>query len=181
MAAGLVIGICSNSDTKALDDALSAQQIDLEKVKVFAADGDDLESSPLDFIEVFSESEYITGLSDDMTRGTGVLADLGGTNVPGLTGEPRFKAFFPDDGESKHYLAGLPVPDDEVDNFDDAIAETPELRYFDLDEVAHCHRAGIGGCACQDQVARKQCDMPREIGDDVINLKDHLADGAFLY
>ena len=123
MAAGLVIGICSNSDTKALDDALSAQQVDLEKVKVFAADGDDLETSPLDFIEVFSESEYITGLSDDMTRGTGVLADSGGTNVPGLTGEPRFKAFFPDDGESKHYLAGLPVPDDEVDNFDDAIAD----------------------------------------------------------
>lgn len=123
MAAGLVIGICSNSDTKALDDALSAQQVDLEKVKVFAADGDDLETSPLDFIEVFSESEYITGLSDDMTRGTGVLADLGGTNVPGLTGEPRFKAFFPDDGESKHYLAGFPVPDDEVENFDDAIAD----------------------------------------------------------
>ena len=119
MAAGLVIGICSNSDTKALDDALSAQQIDLEKVKVFAADGDDLETSPLDFIEVFSETEYITGLSDDMTRGTGVLADSGGTNVPGL-GEPRFKAFFPDDGESKHYLAGFPVPVDEVENFDDA-------------------------------------------------------------
>jgi hypothetical protein len=123
VAAGLVIGICSNSDTKALDDALSAQQVDLEKVKVFAADGDDLETSPLDFIEVFSESEYITGLSHDMTRGTGVLADLGGTNVPGLTGEPRFKAFFPDDGESKHYLAGFPVPDDEVENFDDAIAD----------------------------------------------------------
>jgi hypothetical protein len=123
VAAGLVIGICSNSDTKALDGALSAQQVDLEKVKVFAADGDDLETSPLDFIEVFSESEYITGLSHDMTRGTGVLADLGGTNVPGLTGEPRFKAFFPDDGESKHYLAGFPVPDDEVENFDDAIAD----------------------------------------------------------
>ena len=86
MAAGLVIGICSNSDVKALEDALSAQQIDLEKVKVFGGDGDDLETSPLDFIEVFSETESISGLSDDMTRGTGVLADSGGTAVPGLTG-----------------------------------------------------------------------------------------------
>ncbi len=125
MAAGLIIGICSNSDIKALDDALVAQQIDLDKVKVFAADGDgdELETSPLDFIEVFENTEAITGLSDDMTRGTGVLADSGGTAVPGLTGEPRFKAFFPDEGESKHYLAGFPVPDDEVDNFDDAIAD----------------------------------------------------------
>jgi hypothetical protein len=123
VAAGLVIGICSNSDTKALDDALAAQQIDLEKIKVFASDGDDLEATPLDFIEVFTETESVTGLSDDMTRGTGVLADSGGTNVPGLTGSPRFMAFFPEEGESKHYLDGFPVPDDEVENFDDAIAE----------------------------------------------------------
>jgi hypothetical protein len=124
VAAGLIIGICSNSDVQALDDALTAQQIDLEKVKVFAGDFDDLEPSPLDFIEVFTETESITGLSDDMTRGTGVLADSGGTAVPGLTGsEPRFKAFFPEEGESKHYLHGFPVPDDEVENFDDAIAD----------------------------------------------------------
>jgi hypothetical protein len=124
VAVGLVIGIFSDSDAKALEDALSAQQIDLSKVKVFAGDGDDSESSTLDFIEVFSETESITGLSDDMTRGTGVLADSGGTAVPGLTGpEPRFRAFFPEEGESKHYLDGFPVPDDEVENFDDAIAD----------------------------------------------------------
>ena len=84
MAAGLIIGICSNSDIKALDDALVAQQIDLDKVKVFAADGDgdELETSPLDFIEVFENTEAITGLSDDMTRGTGVLADSGGPPFP---------------------------------------------------------------------------------------------------
>jgi hypothetical protein len=124
VAAGLVIGICSNSDVKALDDALLAQQIDLDKVKVFAGDGDDLETSPLDFIEVFTETESISGLSDDMTRGTGVLADSGGTAVPGLTGsETRLRAFFPEEGASKHYLDGFPVPDDEVENFDDAIAD----------------------------------------------------------
>jgi hypothetical protein len=120
----LVIGIFSDSDAKALEDALSAQQIDLSKVKVFASDGDDSESSTLDFIEVFTETESITGLSDDMTRGTGVLADSGGTTVPGLGGsQSRFKAFFPEEGESRHYLDGFPVPDDEVENFDDAIAD----------------------------------------------------------
>jgi hypothetical protein len=124
VAVGLVIGIFSDSNAKALEDALSAQQIDLSKVKVFADDGDDSESSTLDFIEVFTETESITGLSDDMTRGTGVLADSGGTAVPGLTGsQSRFRAFFPEEGESKHYLDGFPVPDDEVENFDDAIAE----------------------------------------------------------
>jgi hypothetical protein len=124
VATGLVIGIYSDSDAKALEDALSAQQIDLEKVKVFTGDDDDSESSSLDLIEVFTETESITGLSDDMTRGTGVLADSGGTSVPGLGGyQPRLRAFFPEEGESKHYLDGYPVPDDEVENFDDAIAE----------------------------------------------------------
>jgi hypothetical protein len=124
VAAGLIIGICSNDDVKALDDALSEQQIDLEKIKVFVGDGDDLEPSPIDFYEVYADSESITGLSDDMTRGTGVLADSGGTNVPGLAGaRSRYRVSFPEEGESKHYLAGFPVPDDEVENFDDAIAE----------------------------------------------------------
>lgn len=124
MAAGLVIGIFSDSNAKALEDALSAQQIDPSKVKVFAGDGDDSESSSLDFIEVFSDTDSISELSDDMTRGTGVLADSGGTAVPGVTGpETRFKAYFPEEGVSKHYLAGFPVPDDEVENFDDAIAD----------------------------------------------------------
>ncbi len=124
MASGLVIGIFPDADAKALEDALLAQQIDPSKVKVFAGDGDDSESSTLDFIEVFSDTESITGLSDDMTRGTGVLADSGGTAVPGITGpDPGFRAYFPEEGVSKHYLDGFPVPDDEVDNFDDAIAD----------------------------------------------------------
>lgn len=124
MAAGLVIGIFSESNAKALEDALLAQQIDPSKVKVFASEGDDSEPSSLDFIEVFSETESISGLSDDMTRGTGVLADSGGTAVPGVGGpEARFKAFFPEEAVSKHYLDDFPVPDDEVDNFDDAIAD----------------------------------------------------------
>lgn len=125
MAAGLVIGIYSDSDAKALEEALSAQQIDPSKVKVFVFDGDDSEGSSLSFIEVFTETETVIGLSDDMTRGTGVLADSGGTTVPGVTGpKTRLDAFSPKEGGStKHYLDGFPVPNDEVENFDDAIAE----------------------------------------------------------
>jgi hypothetical protein len=64
--------------------------------------------------------------------------------------------------------------------FDDAIAEAAELRHFDLDEIVHRHRSRIGRCPCEDQVAREQCDMSREIRDDVVDLKNHLADGALL-
>jgi hypothetical protein len=147
VASGLVIGIYSNADAKALEDALLAQQIDLDKIKVFAGDGDDSQAATLDFIEVFTEIESISELSDDMTRGTGVLADSGGTSVPGLTASgTRFKAFFPDEGESKHYLDGFPVPDDEVENFDDAIADGHAVVLYphagaDAPKIASAFRA----------------------------------------
>jgi predicted dehydrogenase len=119
----LVIGISSEPDAKKLESALSAQQIDVGKVKVLASDGDDSESSGLTFLEVATEVDSET-FGDDIMRGTGVLADSGGTSVPGLSGyQDRLDVFSHQSGTTRHYLAGFPVPDDEVENFDDAIAE----------------------------------------------------------
>lgn len=121
MAAGLVIGIFSSTDAKAIEDALAAQQIDVSKVKVFGSDGDDTKSSSMRFIHVDIDAETI---SPDMTEGTGVIQDFG-TAVPGLSdqGQRPGPIFERDGDENKHYLAGYPVPDDEVDNFDDAIVD----------------------------------------------------------
>lgn len=121
MAAGLVIGIFPESDAKALETALSAQQVDVTKVKVLASDGRDTGPTKLQFIDVIAEVEYETG--DDMTEGTGVMQDFG-TGVPGLTDHGETYCDFSHHGDTTaHYLTGFPVPDDEVDNFDEAIAE----------------------------------------------------------
>jgi hypothetical protein len=121
VAAGLVIGIFSETDAKALEDALKAQQIDVSKIKVFANDGNDSKSSSLRFVNVIDPEQ----ISPGMTEGTGVIQDFG-TGVPGLSDHaerPGPIYSFEEGDDSKHYLADYPVPDDEVENFDDAITD----------------------------------------------------------
>jgi hypothetical protein len=125
VAQGLVVGIFPESDPKALESALSAQQIDLTKVKVVGSSvgSDDAESSQLEFVDVIAEMED-NSFSDDMTKGLGIMGDSGGTSVPGLGGhQTSLESFTSHGSASKRYLVGFKIPDDEVDNFDDAIAE----------------------------------------------------------
>lgn len=122
MAAGLVVGIFSETDAKALEDALRAQQVDVSKIKVFTSDGADPKSSSLRFVNVVDPER--NPLSPGMTEGTGVIQDFG-TAVPGLNdrGERSSPIYSFEEGDGKHYLADYPVPEDEVDNFDDAITD----------------------------------------------------------
>jgi hypothetical protein len=126
VAAGLVVGIFPQSDPKALENALSAQQIDLSKVKVVSgiAGEPDAAASPLEFVDVVEDMES-NSLSDDMTRGMGIMGDAGGTGVPGI-GDGRRGATldpFPSHAATRNYLVGFAIPSDEVDNFDGAVAD----------------------------------------------------------
>jgi hypothetical protein len=117
----LVVGIFPDSDPKSLESALSAQQIDLSKVKVVSSTARDTDSTLLDFVDVIEDMED-NSLSDDMTKGLGIMGDAGGTGVPGLGGRQATRgSFMGSDTPSARYLAGFAIPDDEVGNFDDAI------------------------------------------------------------
>jgi hypothetical protein len=125
VASGLVVGIFSGSDPKALEGALAAQQIDLSKVKVVSTNvtDDDEGSSRLEFVDVIADMQD-NSLADDMTRGLGVW-DETGTGVPGV-GDGRqatLDQFGHRDDPTRAYLAGYDIPSDEVDNFGDAVAE----------------------------------------------------------
>ena len=124
MAEVLIVGIFPQSDPKALESALTAQQIDLTKIKVVAASAssDEAESSQLDFVDVIEEVDANTR-DDDMTAGVGVW-DETGTGVPGIGGpQATLSSFTHREGATKRYLAGFAIPNDEVDNFGDAVAE----------------------------------------------------------
>jgi hypothetical protein len=123
VAAGLVVGIFPELDPKGLESALSAQQIDLSKVKVVGSGPtDDTEASQLEFVDVIDEVES-SARSDEMTAGVGVW-DETGTGVPGLSGrQTTLGSFTHRDSASKRYFSGFAIPADEVDNFDDAITE----------------------------------------------------------
>jgi len=145
VAAGLVVGIFPDSDTKALEGALSGQQIDLSKVKVVGGRAEDPDATQLEFVDVIEDMES-NSLSDDMTQGVGVW-DETGTSVPGLGGhQPRLDAFSHGDQPSKRYFSGFNIPDDEVDNFSDAVADGRSVVLYpdagaDAQRIADAFRA----------------------------------------
>jgi len=123
VAEGLVVGIFPQSDAKALENALSAQQVDLSKVKVVSGSPVDAASSALVFVDVATDMES-NSLSDDMTRGMGIMGDAGGTGVPGIGGrQAKLDSFSSRGGGSRSYFAGFAIPQDEVDNFDQAVTD----------------------------------------------------------
>jgi rhodanese-related sulfurtransferase len=123
VAQRLVVGIFPQSDPKALETALSGQQVDLSKVKVVSSSAADTGSSALEFVDVMADMES-NSLSDDMTRGMGIMGDSGGTGVPGIGGrQTKLDSFSSRGSASKRYLAAFSIPMDEVDNFDQAVAE----------------------------------------------------------
>jgi hypothetical protein len=149
VAQGLVVGIFAGSDPAAIEGALSAQKLDLSKVKVVraASAASDLpdEASELDFIDVAASMEG-NSLSDDMTKGMGIMGDSGGTGVPMGRSSATLGSFNSRGGASKNYLAGLNVPSDEADNFNEAIeAGRAVIAYPDAgaeaDKVAASFRA----------------------------------------
>jgi len=126
VARGLVVGIYPDGTPSAIQDALTAAQVDLSKVKVLvksSAIGADLDlDSDLTFEDVYEDMEG-NSLADDMTRGTGVMGDSGGTNVPGVGGRNQSLGEFSRGGHAKNYVGNLGIPDDEADNFNSAIEE----------------------------------------------------------
>jgi hypothetical protein len=121
VAAGLVVGIFPEADAKALEGALAGQQIDLSKVKVVGGRAEEPDESQLEFVDVIKDMQS-NSLSDDMTQGSGVF-DETGTSVPGLGGpDPTLEAF-EEPEPSRRYFSSFAIPDDEVDNFSDAVAD----------------------------------------------------------
>ncbi len=128
MARGLVVGIFPGADPAAISSALSAAQIDGSKVKVLlksSATGVEIPTdSELTFEDVFEDMEG-NSLADDMTKGLGIMGDGGGTGVPGISGgrQASLGSFSSASEPAKNYVGSLAIPDDEADNFNEAIED----------------------------------------------------------
>lgn len=126
MAGQLVVGIFPQSDVASLEAALgNVSGIDRSKLSVATAGAKTPahEDSFLNFMPI-AESPDSQQISPDITHGTGLLTDFGGTDVPGINDsrEPSLTDFEESDAVP-HYLGSLPIPSDEVENYDEAISE----------------------------------------------------------
>jgi rhodanese-related sulfurtransferase len=131
----LVAGISPDHDTAAIEAALKAHDVDVTKVKIFtkAAPMEAHRASGLNFVYVVRDMD-VNSLSDDQTKNMGIMGDAGGTGVPGLTSSDRpgmTVSSFAEAEASPDYLAGVAIPDDEVDNYNEAIDEGRAVATYD--------------------------------------------------
>jgi hypothetical protein len=142
---GLVIGIFPQCDPEAIKAALAAAQVDPAKIKVIrlaaAVDLPSVDDSELDFVDVAASMDS-NSLSDDMTKGMGIMGDSGGTGVP-MGRSASLGSFTSRGATARTYLTGLAIPDDEVDNFNDAI-EAGRCVVAYPDAGADAQRIGAG-------------------------------------
>jgi hypothetical protein len=134
----LVIGISPDADLVAIETALTAQNVDASKVKVFgkgspSTDSDNADSA-IDFINVYVAMET-NSRADDMTKNTGIIEGSGGTGVPGLnTPSPSLGSLLHGE-EVRNYLGGSTIPADEVENFNEAIEDGRPVVMYAADDA----------------------------------------------
>lgn len=120
MAKSIVIGVLGSCEPPRIESALTATGIDRTNLRVLTSAESTAahENSPITFVHVTDMSG--NGVDDDMTRGTGVLSDFGGTAVPGINDVGgSFDAFaHPDVAD---YLNGVEIPSGDAEYYNDAI------------------------------------------------------------
>lgn len=121
----LVTGISPESEPKKIEQALSSNPLlDLAKLAVItkAAPTPAHLESVINFIHA-GDYAQTSDVSHDVIRGdTAIMTDAGGVNVPGISSDTRYIGFFAQPHIIDH-LADWPIPQDQIENYNDAIEE----------------------------------------------------------
>ncbi len=145
MASQLIVGIFPSTDAAALEKALSGVPgLDRDRLRIFIPDSGAAapQDSSLQFTLV--KPDPAEELSPELSHGTGVMTDFGGTDVPGLTdSREQSLSDFVDIQEFPNYLGSLPIPDDEVDNYNEALAEGRSVVAYSVESDAETARQAL--------------------------------------
>ena len=120
MADRLVVAIVSSCDPSRVEQSVAGLDRAGLRVLTTESESPDYKDSPIRFVHV-AEAMSRNSLADDMTRGTGVIPDSGGTSVPGLSGPDTalYDAFA--HTEVLDHLSGVEIPDGDAEFYNDAI------------------------------------------------------------
>lgn len=122
MAEHLVTGIAQSSDPSTLEDALCSKPVlDCDKLSVITKDSptSEHEESLLTFMHVGQDHETSDVPHGVVTGGTGILTTID-PQVPNISSDNRYIGFFAEPHIIDH-LADWPIPEDQVQNYNDAI------------------------------------------------------------
>ncbi len=123
MAEQVITGIAQSSEPEHIESTVCAQEpVDCERVAVITKDT--ATQAHADSIVRFihaGDFAQTTDTSHDVIRGnTGIMTDMGGVNIPGISSDMRYFGFFAHPEIIDHF-ADVPIPQDQVQNYNDAI------------------------------------------------------------
>jgi len=119
----LVTGIAQTSNPEHLEDALCAKEtVDCDKISVITKDSptDEHHESVLTFMHVGQEHITSDVQHDVITGGEAILTNFGDPQVPNISSDTRYVGFFAEPHIIDH-LADYAIPQDQVQNYNDAI------------------------------------------------------------
>lgn len=121
----LVTGISQTSQPEHLEQSLCNQEpVDCDKLAVITKDSPTPahDDSGIHFIHIHVDMPHQTSDTDSgvVTGEESILTDAGGVNVPNISQDTRFVGFFAHPHVVDH-LYGWPIPEDEIENYNDAI------------------------------------------------------------
>jgi hypothetical protein len=122
MAEKLVAGIAQSSNPGQLEDALcSTPNVNCDKLAVITKDAptEDHEESIVTFMHVGQGHTTTDAAHDVITGTTGIMTSMD-PNVPNISSDNRYIGFFAEPHIIDH-LADWPIPEDQVQNYNDAI------------------------------------------------------------
>ncbi len=123
MAKSLVTGIAQSSDPADLENCLCKEaQVDCSKISVITRDAPSQGhvDSLLTFMHVGQQHATTDTVSSVVTGGTGIMTNYSGPEIPNISADTRYVGFF-SEPHIIDYLADVPIPEDEVQNYNDAI------------------------------------------------------------
>jgi hypothetical protein len=123
VAEHLVTGISQTSEPTQLEKALCEEPaVDCDKLAVITADErtSEHETSILEFIHVGQPHQTTDTDTDVITGNVGMITNLNGVNIPGISSDTRYVGFFAHPQVIDH-LADWDIPEDQVQNYNDAI------------------------------------------------------------
>jgi rhodanese-related sulfurtransferase len=122
LAEHLVTGIAQTSDPEHLEDKLCKENVDCDKLAVITKDSptDQHHESVLTFMHV--GQEHVTSDVDHsvITGGESILTNYSGPEIPNISSDNRYIGFFAEPHIIDH-LAEYAIPEDQVQNYNDAI------------------------------------------------------------
>jgi hypothetical protein len=119
----LVTGIAQTSNPEHLEDTLCATEtVDCDKISVITKDSptDEHHESVLTFMHVGQDHSTSDVQHDVITGGEAILTNFGDPQVPNISSDTRYVGFFAEPHIINH-LADYAIPQDQVQNYNDAI------------------------------------------------------------